>query len=337
MTSIWTSRLWREEVEAWIRDAVSAAGEHVIGPIEQTRVVMWSTHLTVPTTLGRLWFKENHPGQAAEAAVIDEIARIAPDHVVVPLRVERSRGWLLTPDHGATLDTVTGADAGTWSRVVAEFADLQRRVAGHRDALVTAGLVPLLPADAADHLEAQLERLRRLPPTDTAYVAPERAERTLQALPAVREIAERLAGTAPPLASLEHNDLHRSNVFIPAADESTLRFFDFGDSLWAHPFTTLFVPVSRLCQEWSTTPSDPRVRRVVDSYLDVWADQGSATDLLEAARLARQLGPLHRYESWRRLLEGSARAELPEEAANLEYWLDQIAAIAHPPPTIRPP
>lgn len=267
MEQLWTSRVWHDGAESWIRDSVAAAGLQVTGPIEQVRVRVWSTQLTVPTTGGLLWFKENHPGQAAEAAVIDELSRLTPDHVVVPLAVERSRGLLLTPDHGATLDTLAGADLDTWCRVVAEFANLQRRLSDHRDVLVSAGLVPFLPELAAGYVEAQVERLRRLPPTDMAYVGPELAESVLRAVPAIQKVAEQLAASSPPLASLEHNDLHQSNVFIPRPDESTLRFFDFGDALWAHPFSTLLVPVSRLCDEWVTKPADPRIRR---SWTATW-------------------------------------------------------------------
>src|SRR5690348_15197603 len=103
MPAVWASQAWRDDAEAWIRDSMAGAGYHQTGPIEQVRVRLWSTQLTVQTSAGMLWFKENHPGQAAEAAIIEELARLAPDHVVAPVAVERTRGWLLSPDHGETL------------------------------------------------------------------------------------------------------------------------------------------------------------------------------------------------------------------------------------------
>jgi len=328
MPTVWRSRRWRDEAEGWIRGCVAAAGGQITGPIVQTRVRMWSTQLTVPTTAGLLWFKENHPGQAAEAAIIDELARMAPDHVVVPLAVERSRGWLLTPDHGATLATLDRTDEHQWCRVVSEFGDLQRRASGGADSLLAAGLVPLLPSMVADHVERHVERMRRLMPGSTVFVPPEVAEDVLRALPALRKTAERLEAAGPPLTSLEHNDLHQNNVFIPRPDETTLRFFDFGDAVWAHPFTTLSVPVGVLCREWDTQPDDPRIARVVDCYLDAWTDVAALAELREAARLARMLGSVHRFESWRRLLDGSPLDEHREEAENLHYWLGRIAEMS---------
>jgi hypothetical protein len=330
MPAVWTSREWRDEVEAWIHRSVRAAGHRVTGTVEQVRVRVWSTQLTVATTAGRLWFKENHPGQAMEAAVVDELARFAPEHVVLPLAVDRSRGWLLTPDHGDTLATLAATDEDMWCRVVAEFGQMQRRCADHRDDLVAAGLAPLVPAMVAEHVEQQMQRMRRLPPSDLGHVGPDLAERALRAVPILRATAARLADASPQLTSLEHNDLHQNNVFIPRPVETTLRFFDFADAVWAHPFTTLAVPVDRLSQAWETQPDDPRILRVIDSYLEVWSDMGSIAELGEAARLAGTFHPVHRFESWRRILAGGPRAELPEMTGILDYWLNQIADT--PPP-----
>ena len=62
-------------------------------------------------------------------------------------------------------------------------------------------------------------------------------------------------------------------------------------------------------------------------------DLGTRAELRDAAGpssgrppgLARTLHPVHRFESWRRMLEGSTRAEPPEVAGTLEYWPDKIA------------
>lgn len=327
MQLLWSSASWRDEVEAWVRERVDAAGHRVDGDIQQVRTRPWSTQLTVPTTAGLLWFKENHPGQAAEAAVIDELSRITPDHVVAPLAVERTRGWLLSPDHGATLATLDATDEATWCRVLVEFADLQRRASSHREAFEAAGLAPLLPGSAADYIEEQLDRLQQLPAADLASVRHELAGHVLAAAPSIRATADRLAAAAPPLTSIDHNDLHHNNVFVPRPDETSLRFFDFGDAVWAHPFSSLGVPLRVLCEEWATTPDDSRVRRVLDSYLEVWSDVAPLADLREAARLACRLSPLHRLESWRRLLTGSRRDETDEVAGTLEYWWARVAEI----------
>lgn len=333
----WRSEAWRAEVEEWLRAVLPARGIDLLGPLEQMRVRMWSTQLTVPTSVGLLWFKENHPGQLAEAAVVEVLAGLAPEYVVVPVAVERSRGWLLSPDQGptlATLDQNPGEE--TWARVVADFARLQRRVVGHGAALAEAGLVRLLPTDAADLVARRVEEMRSAPADSAVHAEAELADRALAALPALRATADRLSELAPPvgplgpLASLEHNDLHHYNVFAPGSDEAPLRFFDFGDGFWAHPFTSLRIPVAILCQSFDTEPTDPRVRRVVDAYLEVWSDVAELPVLREMAALAQVFSTVHRFESWRRLLDGASAAMCPDEVEAVQHWLGRVADTPYP-------
>lgn len=325
MEAVWTSTEWRAEVESWIQAVLDNAGLAVTGPIEQPRLRMWSTLLTVPTSGGVFWFKENHPAQRAEAAVIQQLATIAPDHVVLPLGAEPARGWLLTPDHAPTLRGSGDPDEALWTRVATQFADLQKRSAGGEPELVAAGLDRLPPELAAEILEVHVRRLRALDPGDQACVDAELAERALRALPRLVALAERLDLAGPPLRSLEHNDLHTNNAFVPRPGEHTLRFFDFGDALWAHPFTSLGIPVALMCQTWQTGPNDARIVRVVDSYLEAWTDVADLADLRETAALARLLYPLHRFECWRRLLEGAPAVRFTDLEQPVQYWLGVVA------------
>lgn len=325
MEAVWTSARWRAEVEAWIRAVLDDAGLEPDGPIEQQRVRPWSTLLTVPTSGGLLWFKENTPAQRAEAAVVQELARLAPDHVIVPLAVEPGRGWLLTHDHAPTLRGAGDSDERIWARVLEEYADLQRRVAGAEAALAAAGLESLPPERVAEILEDRVRRLRALGPEDIAHVPAELAERSLEALPRLVRLSERLEQTGPRLRSLDHNDLHTNNAFLPRPDEDTLRFFDFGDALWAHPFTSLGIPIGVMSRDWECDPDDPRIEGVIDRYLERWTDAADLAELRETARLARLLYPLHRFECWRRVLQGLPASRYSELEEPVQYWLGVVA------------
>jgi hypothetical protein len=296
------------------------------GEIGQQRVRAWSTHLRVPTDQGMFWFKENAPGQAFEAALIDAVAQIAPDQVVAPLAVDATRGWLLSPDQGATLRALEATDESLWCRLVAEFGELQRRLAPHSEELARAGLPLMLPPDTPQYVRREAQRMSALPADDPEHMEADAAAQVMGAYQPLSRDAELLSSGPIPL-SLEHNDLHHNNAFVPPGDQVRLRFFDFGDAVWAHPFSSLLIPLNVMGEEWNVGYDDPRLRRVVDAYLEVWTDLASRSELRELVAPAVRFGRVHRAESYRRLLayfDDSARKEYGHMPT---VWLTTMAQL----------
>lgn len=307
----WTSATWRAEATAWIVESLTEHGIQVTGPIEQPRVRFWGTALTVPTDAGLMWFKENHPNQGFEAALVERLAGIAPDRVLPILAIERIRGWMLTPDQGPTLARHEGDRGEHRLRVVQEFAALQRALSAQHEVLLETGLSVLDPLDAPDRFSARIEDLASLPARHPFALGPEGAAAASSRIPVVQRASAVLAESGIP-QSLEHNDLHDNNAFLPPRDGAPLRFFDFGDSLWAHPFVSLFVPMGQVLEE--DDPTDPRDARqgtaLIESYLDVWDDLAPRAALRRAVDAALILGHLHRVESWWRIAQGTPEQQL---------------------------
>lgn len=323
---VWSSAAWRQEVEAWIFASLGAAGLCPTGPVEQVRLRMWSVQLTVATDAGSFWFKENHPGQRFEAALLAVLAEHVPHHVVPPVAVEPARGWFLSPDRGDTISSMDGVDIGVWQRIVRDYADMQQRLASTRDEVAAAGLVTVSPLETADFVERATEQMAALPAAAAAHLDLQTRNRVRDGLPHLRVLGRRLADL-PGGMSLQHNDLHPNNVFLPRPDEEHLRFFDFADAVWAHPFCSMSIPIRNLAGMLETQEDDPRIRSVVDAYLDAWQGYGSRAELVEALDVAVRLAPVHRFESWRRLLADATEARHPDHAENLRYWVDLVAAI----------
>ncbi len=301
MLALWAGPEWRSQAEQWIQLVLESFSVRQTGPIEQPRIRFWSTQLTVPTDLGTLWFKENNPGRLAEASVVAALAELAPEHVVKPLAVEPSRGWMITPDHGATLSSLKSDDYQLWSRVMTDFAELQKAVLPHADRLIAAGLVNMNPEVAANFVENQLLLHTGLPPQHPLYLSSQDADHVLSQLPRIRSAVEVLRGLGVPL-SLDHNDLHPRNAFLPGSSTEPLRFFDFADAYWAHPFSSMLVPITTMCEQWRTTPADPRIRLVAVAYLEQWTDYAPLAELQAALDSALYLARVHRYGAWLRLL-----------------------------------
>ncbi len=325
----WATDRWRDEVTAW---ADHVLGEHGIartGPVEQPRLRLWSTALLVPTDAGRYWFKVNCPGLRAEAAVVGALAQLAPDHVVAPLAVDPARGWMLTPDHGRTLREAGASDEPTWTRIVTEYADLQRRTVGHGDLLGAAGIASLEPQDAAPYVEDRLRVLGGLPEDHPRHLDPGLRERVTAVLPALEKVGALLA-TGPVPCALDHNDLHDANTFVPAGDETTLRFSDFGDALWGHPFASMTIVVNVVTDPDEMALDQASLGRLLDAYLSRWVDLAPLEELRELLDAALVLGRVHRLLSWERSLVDVPPEAMGEHAASPVVWLELLARCLEP-------
>jgi hypothetical protein len=328
----WRTDAWRSEVEAWIRDVLGGHGLTVVAPIEQPRLIPWSTLLTVETEAGRFWFKENCPGQAFEARLLEVLGALVPDAVVPVLAVEGVHGRFLMPDEGETLADRLD-DVELWCDVVSQWAAAQRRLTPHVDALLAAGVTAFAPADAAEYAEGRIEAHAALPPEDPAQLAASDADRLRSLLPELEAWGAALAG-GPLTSTLDHNDLHANNAFAPRPGESRLRFFDFGDAVVGHPFGSLLVPLNVLAHTLAAGPGDPRLHRVVDAYLDVFADLAPRAELRALVDPALRLARLGRHESWRRVLTTTSDEERREHGHLPAHWLRALLEL--PPVTPAP-
>ncbi|WP_076258978.1 phosphotransferase [Intrasporangium flavum] len=323
----WTSDAFAAELRGWVADAVAGLGAGALAGLEPVHQRPWSTVWRASTTGGDVfWAKQNCPHQAFEAALLEVLARCAPDRVVPLAAVDPARGLHLVPDQGEVLGaSVDPHDTDTWCRVVAEAMHLQRELAGCTLELVGAGLAPLHPLDAADYVVARASQLSALPDADPRRLDAEASLRVLSRAPRVAEWGEGLDALGLPLA-LVHNDLHANNVFATA---SGMRFFDFGDAVLAHPLTAMFVPLNVLAHRLEALPDDPRLRRVADAGLEVWSDVAPAAVMRAALPAALRLGRLGRVESWLRVTATMTPSELAEHGDAAAWWL---AAVGDEPP-----
>ncbi|WP_427886932.1 hypothetical protein ACQHIV_28935 [Kribbella sp. GL6] len=116
---------------------------------------------------------------------------------------------------------------------------------------------------------------------------------------------------------LEVNDVYPANIF---ADRTTgvlrPRFFDFGNTLWAHPFVTLHGFLDSVA-EWTRAPLSPEDRAdLVTTYLTIWHNHLAADPAVLRQDLAatEPLTAVHRLISWTRLIPYADPTELRTRA-----------------------
>lgn len=315
-TPRWESQAFRDELESWV------AGE--VGPVRaltQVKLRFWATVWRAETDNDAWFAKQNCELQRYEAALVEVLADLAPQHVVPVTATDVVRGLLLTPDQGAAVsETAHGDDLAVWERIVAAAAVLQRQVAPHVGRLEAVGLTRLVAGDAPAYVEMRLDELAARPAGDPLRLGPDEAAAVAAHLPVVRAWADQVAALGLPV-TLNHNDVHDNNVFA-VGDE--LRFFDFGDAMLTDPLSVLLVPLHMLADRLGGDPDDARLLRVADAALEVWSDLAPMRELRDALPAALQLGRLARMESWVRCCTCADDAELAEWGESVPQSLAKL-------------
>jgi hypothetical protein len=313
-TVVWESPEFHDELATWCADVL---GEPV--RLENVKQRAWSTVWRVQAGDRLFYAKQNCRQQAFEAVLVARLAELVPTHVVPPAGVDAERGLLLTADAGEVLGDHALADIEAWCRVVAQWAEVQQRLVGEE-----LGLTPMLASDAEEYVAERVAALAALPATDPRAMPAETAARLDAHLPVVRRWAEQVSALDLPV-TLNHNDLHAFNVFVPRAG-GALRFFDFGDSVVGDPLSALLIPLNMLAREGTATDELERVAR---AFLEVWTDRASYAELREVLPASLQLARLMRHESWVRTMAPMSAAQLEEFGDAPAQWLETLM---EPPP-----
>jgi hypothetical protein len=316
-TEVWSSASWRGAAVSWLDEQLAAAGIERIGEVEQPQLRPWATVLKVPTSVGPVWLKAAGATTAFEVPLYDLLQRVAPDHVLNPIAADLDRGWVLLPDGGPSLgETLSGGELpDALTRALPEYAQLQRNLAPHADELLAMGLADMRP-------EVMPRRFEEAFATAGDYVgrhgsAEDRA--TLARVDGLRETyaswCERLA-LAPGAASLDHNDLHPWNILV--GTDGRARFYDFGDAVVAHPFSSMLLGLGWFPLRLGIEAEDRAFLHARDAYLEVFSDLAPHADLVETLELACRVGKVARALTWERATreladEGGEHADAPLE------------------------
>lgn len=291
--AVWSTPVWREEATAWLDRTLAEVGLERIGSVTQPHVEPWSTVLSAETSGGRVWLKAMVPGTAFEIEVYDLLVRIDPEHVLHPIASNRDRGWLLLPDGGPSLAEWHQGSELVAAMVVAlpQYASLQRAMTASAQTLIETGLHNL-------RTDLLLERYRRA----LASFEGEAFADQLALLEADYGAWCEIVSGSPLSATLDHNDLHPWNILGmgagPAGDPGRAVFYDWGDSVVAHPLGSAHVPISRVRKMVGLDPEHSDALRMRDAYLEVFTDLSPHRDLVELFDVSCRLAKATRAVIW---------------------------------------
>lgn len=314
--AIWESPSWLEAATGFMDEALRHHGRERTGPVTRSRVRPWSALLEAPSTSGRVWLKAGSESTAFEAALYAHLHAVLPGRVLEPLGLDAERGWIVLPDGGTLLGHACPGDTlpSALEHVVPLYAELQLGLMPHAQALVSLGVSDMTPPVMPERFREAVAAVRAFvertgsPDEWTEFRAVTALEPRFNARCA--ELAE-----APGRASLDHNDLHPWNIFATPAALEQARFFDWGDSVVAHPFASLLVMVRTLQNTLEAPADDARVLRVRDAYLEPFETLGSRRELIETADLACWVARAARALTWQRAIGDPA----PDDYAGIPF------------------
>jgi hypothetical protein len=294
--AVWGSAQWRDVAVAWLDERLALAGIVRTGDVEQPHLRPWATVLRAPTSAGTVWMKAAGPGTAFEAGLYTILVETAPDLVLTPIATDPARGWVVLPDGGPSLgerlDERELADAIVPALVA--YGRLQLGLAPRAGELLALGVEDMRPSAMPQRFEEALE-------ATAAAADPAVHERVAAMRGTVASWCEELA--ASPLSpSLDHNDLHPWNIL---GDARSPRFYDWGDSVVAHPFAAMLVPLGFVQRALGAGLGDPGFLRARDAYLEVFAAVAPPGELAGTLGLACQVAKIARVLTWDRALRAA--------------------------------
>src|SRR5918993_1046340 len=296
----WSRPEFRDHAQAWLDQQLAAAGIERIGEIEQPRVRPWATVLRAPTTVGTVWMKAAGPQTTFEVELYPLLARTVPERVLTPLAADTTRGWVLLPDGGPTLgDRLEDSElVQRFVDALVHYARLQRTLAPHVGDLLALGVADMRPQVMPERFEQALEAA-------APYVEQHGDPEARAAFARVGRLPDAVATWCSQLVdsrlppSLDHNDLHPWNVLDGA------RFYDWGDSVVAHPFAAMLVPLGFVQRLLDVDLDNAQYVRARDAYLDVFADDAPGEDLASTLALACTVAKIARALTWDRALRAA--------------------------------
>ena len=253
-----------------------------------------------PTSRGPVWLKAAGAGTAFEVGLYELLQGVAPEHVLTPIATDVSRSWIVLPDGGKPIGERLTGTALFEALLVAlpQYGQLQRDLAAETDALLALGVTDMRPAIMPRRFDEALEVVGE-------YVERRGRSAELTAFRKVAAMGATVAGWCEALdalpggASLDHNDLHPWNIFLDG--DNRARFYDWGDSVVAHPFACMLVGLGFAQSRILDAPvDDPRVLRLRDAYLEVFSDLAPHDELVEALELSCRVGKIARALIWDR-------------------------------------
>ncbi len=256
-----------EAATRWIDARLQESGVTRESTVELVRERPWGSVARTESSSGTLWLKAPGPETAFEVPLYGLLGQVAPEATLEPIALDSERGWVLLPDGGLSLGEAQSGAALTDGLIssLGRYAALQRALEPHLDTLLSLGIADFRPVALLERFDDAFEAARATaPPGADGLGGLERRRPEIEAW--VVDLEGR-----PGQPSLDHNDLHPWNILGDPMDATTLRFYDWGDSVVQHPFAAAALPLGFVEREGT-----PALNRAIERLPRALLEAGHA-------------------------------------------------------------
>jgi len=296
-----------EAATRWIDARLAESGVARESPLELVRERPWGSVARTESSSGTLWLKAPGPETAFEVPLYGLLSQVAPEATLEPIARDSERGWVLLPDGGLSLGEAQSGAALTDGLITSlgRYAALQRALEPHLSTMLSLGIADFRPAALPERLDDAFEAARTTAPPGAGGLGGLERRR-----PEIEAWVVELEGR-PGHPSLDHNDLHPWNILGDPMNATTLRFYDWGDSVVQHPFAAVALPLGFVERE-----GPAELNRSIDAYLEPFSELGTRAELVETLELAGRTARIARTLTWARAI---ATGEVEERFAHAPY------------------
>jgi hypothetical protein len=313
----WESAEWFAGAVDWLDQRLTDAGIERTGAAEMYRVRPWAAVLTAPTADGAVWMKAAGPGTAFEIGLYELLEAVVPERVLSPIAVDVEKAWIALPDGGTPLaerDLPADELMAALLTILPQYAELQRDLSPHVDRMLELGVADMRPAAMPQRFDEAINAVR-----PSVYGSNNEDERlSLARVLAMRDDyvswCVELAG-APVATTIDHNDFHPANMLAgESGGFEQSRFYDWGDGVIAHPFSTMLVTLAVAKAQLGLQDGDARLAQLRDAYLEVFSDLASHRQLVATMELSCRVAKVARALVWDRAVR-AYEGHVPDDFA----------------------
>ncbi len=277
--------LQQTEVLAWSQNYLKENGYQLQNSPEIIHNGPWSTVYRILTNFGTLYLKQTAPDFAIEPTLLRYLGTLLPSASLEVLAQNDKLYCFLMRDAGTPLRDILKKhfQINLANNALTTYATIQKLTANHIDTLLSMG-VPDWRLSMLPSLYLALLNQKQFLIDDG--LSPTEIEDLKKLHLKVVERCHQLAQYNIP-ETIEHGDFHDNNILVQG---NNMIIHDWGEATITHPFFSLTSYLYSALRVHNFNEASDTYKDILNGYLNNWLIFENHDKLVEATKLAHQLG-----------------------------------------------